>query len=316
MFQFAVLLVSSLLLGVLPARAKTITSEYGRIVFDVPADFQPLMAKISESESPSSRHPRYAAGTENAATTITYDVKDSLISADKLDEVRKAFANTFTQTVPGIEWKENKLIKLGGKEWIYFEFESNAVDTDIRNIMLTTDFDGKMLVFNFNSTAEDFEIREPALRASIQSIRVLENASREAPSLGSSQSEDVVEELKTTLQTELKRAGCYHGPIDGIWGDNSIEALADFGERRGETFAELKPTESNLDAVLATKGRVCPPESRPSPVVKRRKKVEPRSASRPARRAPKKKPKKEYTFCLDGRNLIVDCDDATATIKR
>ncbi len=316
MFQFAVLLVSSLVLAVFPAQAKTITLEYGRIVFDVPDDFQPLTTKISESESLSSRHPRYAAGTENAATTIAYDIKDSSLSADKLDEVRKAFANTFTQTVPGIEWKENKLIELGGKKWIYFEFESNAADAVIHNIMLTTNFDGKMLVFNFNSTVEDFEIREPALRASIQSIRVLDNALSGASSPSSSQAEEAVEELKTTLQSELKRAGCYHGPIDGIWGDDSMEALADFGDVRGETFAELKPTESNLDAVLATKGRVCPPESRPSPIVKRRKKVEPRSASRPARRAPKKKPKKKYTFCLDGRNLIVDCDDATATIKR
>lgn len=316
MFQFAVLLVSSLFLAVIPARAKTITLEYGRIVFDAPHGFQPLMEEISASESLSSRHPRYAIGTENAATTITYDIKDSSLPADKLDEERKAFANMLTQTVPGIEWKQNKLIELGGTEWIYFEFKSNPLDAEINNIMLTTSFDGKMLVFNFNSTTEDFKIQEPALRASIKSIRVLENALREAPSLSSSHTEEAVEELEATLQSELKRAGCYDGPINGIWDDDSVAALADFGDMRGQAFAELKPTESNLDAVLAIKGRVCPPESKPAPVVKRRKKVEPRNAARSAPRAPKKKPKKKYTFCLDGRNRIVDCDDVTATIKR
>jgi hypothetical protein len=318
MLQFAILLVSSLFLAVLPAQAKTITLEYGRIVFDVPDGFQPLMDEISENELPSSRHPRYAVGSDNAATTIAYDIKDSNITADKLDNVRKAFAKTFTQTVPGIEWKENKLIELGGKEWIYFEFKSDQLDTDVNNIMLTTNFDGKMLVFNVNSTVADFEIHEPALRASIQSIRVRENALSETSSPGYGQAEGEVEDFSETLQSELKRVGCYNGPIDGIWGEGSEAALADFGEHRGETFAELEPTRSNLEAVLEIRERVCPPERRPAPVVKYRKKVEPRKASRPARRAPKKKAKKKYTFCIDtGRkNKIVDCDDPTADLKR
>ncbi len=327
MLQLAVLLVSLLFLAAFPAQAKTITVEFGRIAFDVPDGFEPLTGRISESEAPSSRHPRYAVGTNNAASTIAYDIKDSSLPADQLDDVRKAFAQTFTQTVPGIEWKENKLIELGGKEWFYFEFKSHAIDTDINNIMLTTSFDGKMLVFNFNSTVEDFKVREPALRASVQSIRVLENGSTQASFTPSSQTEQPLEDVEVALQGELKRAGCYNGPIDGIWGDASVNALADFGDARGKTFAELEPTESNLDAVLATEGQVCSPQRQPRPVVKRRKKepttvvkrrkkVVPRSASQYERRAPQKEKKKGYTFCLDGRNLIVDCDDATATIKR
>jgi hypothetical protein len=263
-------------------------------------------------------------GTDNAATTIAYDIKDSSLPAGKLDDTRKVFADTFTQTVPGIAWKENKLIQLGDREWIYFEFKSNAADTEINNIMLMTSFDGKMLVFNLNSTFADFKTHEPALRASIQSIRVLENASTETSSPDSSETEEALEDLEITLQSELQRAGCYNGRIDGIWGERSMAALADFSDERGQTFADLEPTKGNLDAVLATEGRVCAPDRRPRPVVKsrkkrpaavvkRRKKVVPRRASQSERRAPKKK---KYTSCWDGLYKIVDCDDAEATIKR
>ncbi len=47
---------------------------------------------------------------------------------------------------------------------------SRAVDTDIHNIMLVTPFRGGMLMFNFNSTREEFPRMEGALRRSLESI--------------------------------------------------------------------------------------------------------------------------------------------------
>ena len=52
------------------------------------------------------------------------------------------------------------------------EMTSNAVDTDIHNIMMLTGIDGKMLVFNFNSTREDFPRYEEELRKSLNSIEL------------------------------------------------------------------------------------------------------------------------------------------------
>ncbi|MTD94934.1 hypothetical protein GIW81_11390 [Hyphomicrobium sp. xq] len=35
-------------------------------------------------------------------------------------------------------------------------------------------------------------------------------------------------EVNRELQTELKRLGCYGGPLDGVWGDQSSAALSEF----------------------------------------------------------------------------------------
>ena len=57
-----------------------------------------------------------------------------------------------------------------GQQWIYLEMSSRAIDTDIHNIMLITPLQGKMLIFNFNSTKAEFPKVEAELRASINSI--------------------------------------------------------------------------------------------------------------------------------------------------
>jgi hypothetical protein len=52
------------------------------------------------------------------------------------------------------------------------EMTSRAVDTDIYNIMFVTGYEDQMLVFNFNSTKEDFQQFEGKLRASLKSITI------------------------------------------------------------------------------------------------------------------------------------------------
>ncbi len=121
--------------------------------------------------------------------------------------------------------------------------------------------------------------------------------------------------LKEKIQTALKQAGCYEGRVDGIWGPATQSALQRFAESHGKDLASLTPTEANLQAVLSVEGLACPhigetPESVES-------QIKPNVAEIPsARPAEPKPPKKTYTFCMDSRNLIVDCDDGSAVLKR
>ena len=75
-----------------------------------------------------------------------------------------------TTSIPGLVWKERKLIGMGGQRWVFLEMTSTAVDTDIHNIMVITPHAGKLLMFNFNSTREEFADVEASLRRSIESI--------------------------------------------------------------------------------------------------------------------------------------------------
>ena len=74
--------------------------------------------------------------------------------------------------IPGIQWKKNEIIEHSGQKWLLMEMTSNAIDTNIYNMLLLTGHEGKMLVFNFNSTKEDFPKYEAALRKSLKSVTI------------------------------------------------------------------------------------------------------------------------------------------------
>ncbi|MEM7358935.1 MAG: hypothetical protein AAF431_07555 [Pseudomonadota bacterium] len=152
--------------------AKQISLPNSGVSFIAPDEFAPLSKEIMEIKWPSSRAPAWAIGNSSGSTTIAYDIKPNDISGAPLSEVMDSSEQLFDRMIPGIEWKERRILNLADQEWIFFEMTSNALDTDIYNIMLVSSYGKEMIVFNFNSTKEDFPKYEKQLRKSIESIKV------------------------------------------------------------------------------------------------------------------------------------------------
>lgn len=154
------------------ASADSISLDNGNITFTPPNGFEPLSQKLISIKFPSKRAPKYVISNKSTQTTIAYDLKPHNMPQNKIKEAKEVFTKMFKRMIPGLEWKENKIIELSGRKWGYFEMTSSAVDTDIYNIMLFTGYKNQMLIFNFNSTKEEFPQYEDALRKSIKTIRV------------------------------------------------------------------------------------------------------------------------------------------------
>ena len=167
-------LLSIIILIILPSvsLAKEISLPETGITFIAPDEFKPLPQKIIDIKWPSKRAPKWVIGNKDATTTIAYDLKPNDISQAPLPALIGSFENVFNRVVPGIKWKKKEIIKLSGQQWIYLEMTSNAIDTDIHNIMLVTSYKKRMLVFNFNSTKQDFAKYEAILRKSIETIKL------------------------------------------------------------------------------------------------------------------------------------------------
>lgn len=142
------------------------------VTFTPPPGFKPVPQEIIDVKWPSKRAPKFVVGNEGATTSVAYDLKDHDIPQDKLEEASGAFAELFPKMIPGLVWKKKEIIEHSGQKWVFFEMTSTAVDTDIHNIMLFTGFKGKMLIFNFNSTKEEFPKYEKELRESLKSIKL------------------------------------------------------------------------------------------------------------------------------------------------
>ncbi|MGE0611916.1 MAG: caspase family protein, partial [Hyphomicrobiales bacterium] len=70
-------------------------------------------------------------------------------------------------------------------------------------------------------------------------------------------------QLATTLQTELRRVGCYTGAVDGIWGPGSISAVQRFNLGALASIDTATPSQKSIEAVAAQKRTVC---AAPQPV--------------------------------------------------
>lgn len=68
--------------------------------------------------------------------------------------------------------------------------------------------------------------------------------------------------LIEAAQTELKRLGCYRGPIDGDWGRGSRAALAQFYKEVKQPDLGAEPTEEILSLLKRPDNASCPPPPR------------------------------------------------------
>jgi hypothetical protein len=163
--------------GAWVASAKDVKMDNGAIVFQVPDAFTPLSEEEVRRKFPSANAPRSVMGNEARTVSVAFELKDALMPREKaveseLPNARDEFVRTFDRVIPGIRWIKQEIVEHGGRKWIHLELTSNAVDQDVHNIVRITFHEGKLLLFNFNSTKAEFPKYEQELRRCIDSVRV------------------------------------------------------------------------------------------------------------------------------------------------
>jgi hypothetical protein len=69
--------------------------------------------------------------------------------------------------------------------------------------------------------------------------------------------EEKSKELARSVQTELRRLGCYRLEVDGDWGGGSSRALADYYRNTRQQIASTEPTVELLGDLFLQSGRIC-----------------------------------------------------------
>jgi hypothetical protein len=133
--------------------------------------------------------------------------------------------------------------------------------------------------------------------------------------------------LVRSLQTELKRVGCFEGDVDGKWGPPVKGALIEFTQRAKVEVPTDVPTPAAADAVKGQRGRICPLECGAGRIERDGACVAKTTPERPTRakaageakqRPPAAKAGKGPGMCWheDRRALtLVPCDDPRAGVR-
>lgn len=151
-------------------RSNRFTFANDHISFLAPPGFTALTAEWLAAKYPNAGAPRYAVGNARRTTSIAYDLRDERAPSNDLEALRRALQGSFAQ-LPKLRWVASDVRRIAGRDWAYIEFTAAAVDQDIHNIVLLSVYDGRLLLFNFNSTVVEFPRVERVLRASMATIR-------------------------------------------------------------------------------------------------------------------------------------------------
>ena len=154
------------------AAAASFTIPGSTVSFEAPDDFTPLTQEEIAKKWLRAKPPAFVVGNARRTTTIAYDIRNQSVPEDQLEAGLEVFGRLFDRLVAGIVWKKREIAVIGGRRWIYLEMTSNAIDTDIYNILLSTPHEGKLVVFNFNSTKEDFPHVEASLRKAVNTVAI------------------------------------------------------------------------------------------------------------------------------------------------
>jgi len=146
-----------------------ITFAEGRISFQAPPGFTALTAAEMATRFGAGA-PRQAVGNPGRTTIISYDLMMDRANATALEAGRKHFTTTIGQALPGLKWVVNTVDRIGTRDWAHLEYTAKGEQGILYQILLIGVYDGRVLMFTFNSPVMEFPRVERAFRTSMATI--------------------------------------------------------------------------------------------------------------------------------------------------
>ena len=164
------LIVFLLLIGLAQAQEKVIFANK-KVSFVLPKAFSRMTEDMVAKKYPRGNAPEYVFSNESTTVSIAASyTPNANLTLERLPQFKEFMEKTLERNTPGIEWITRGFKEVNGRRWIFLEFQSNAIDTEIRNMILMTALDNGLVMFNFNSTVGDYESHKAVLDQSQSSI--------------------------------------------------------------------------------------------------------------------------------------------------
>jgi len=127
----------------------------GRVALLVPEGFAPMSEDLIRLKYPmEDRRPTEVLSNRRGTLNIALRHAPDALTPDDLERLRVMMSGMLETVRPGIRWNRSEVFERDGRRFLALDFWSTAVDTDIRNLMLATSVDGRLLIVSFNVTQE------------------------------------------------------------------------------------------------------------------------------------------------------------------
>ncbi len=126
----------------------------GMVEMLVPTAFHPMPEDILKLKYPMERRPTLVLANDAGSVSLALNHTRNPLPSKELTEAHRAFDRMFRNMYPSAHWFRSEVTSLNGRQFILLELRTPALDTEIRNLMLATSVDERLLLITVNMTKE------------------------------------------------------------------------------------------------------------------------------------------------------------------
>jgi len=125
-----------------------------KVTIQVPREFKVMSDEMLKKKYPKETRPTLVYTNDRGSVNVTANYTNNKVRLDQLPDLRKVVEATYKKSFPTAEWFRNELTTINGRQFVLVELRTPAADTIIRNIILATSLDDRLLLISFNVTKE------------------------------------------------------------------------------------------------------------------------------------------------------------------
>ena len=146
-----------ILTGALSAAAQELTPRTlfdGKVMLLIPVGFEPMSEEMLAAKYPRGEAPKLVFTNPDGSVNVAMRHTPMQVGPQDVALVHQFVEQTFQRQFPTSVWFGSTTGDRDGMPYFTLDFMTPAVDTSIRNIMLGTSLEGRMLLVSFNCTRE------------------------------------------------------------------------------------------------------------------------------------------------------------------
>jgi hypothetical protein len=123
---------------------------------------------------PQERRPTVVYTDPTGSVNVTVNHTANPVRPTDVPAVHSAVESVFKNLYPSARWYGSRLFRIGGKPFFMLDLRTPAIDTEVRNLIIGTSFEGRLLLFTFNTIRELETTWIPVGIKILHSIRISE----------------------------------------------------------------------------------------------------------------------------------------------
>lgn len=146
----------------------------GKLSLLIPEEFTVMSEEMLSLKYPSSRRPTLVYTNEAGSVNVAINHTQDRMPPASIAAFHRQMDGTFRSLYPSAQWFDSRMTQINGRSWMLLHFRTPAIDTEVRNLMVGTSLDGRLLIVSANITRELEDQWLAPAEAIIQSVRINE----------------------------------------------------------------------------------------------------------------------------------------------